>query len=610
MKNRVNISQIIEEKYKDNNAFSAREFDELIDSVLSEGLNYYFGKVDTENLEENPQSVNISQRMHGAQGGRNEIPDEPGYGDNVDVLPQSVPDKIAETETSVTKKTETFQIEVPDIFSMITNQQMEVGDQDRKLLGRIIRNISTEKGFWRQRIEKINDFTQTASKPVDSKNIREAISSLIFLNVLKKISFFTAQPGKLFEYVIAPIIGTGAKVVGSVDKDIIDITKESQGKVWNYSVKLFTGKDSSYLVKGSKPNLKSVVESTKRPVTYIIAVAEKQKNSIEFAEFLVSTNPEHFGPEWKFIRSYTKGTVMVGNGQLGLLVINEQDFARLGYQSSDAPTQTGQQGTSPSMKFIVINNKTISLENAKEAQKKLFDSGSVLRTMKPTEQTIARYLSSQSTLTGMTGNESRFLENLGAIIEALKQINVKEVANFQFHDDTTQTIIKLRNIPDPNTKIQIYKNIMDASEQQDISLQSKIKEKLRSLSKLSPTNITEAQQDEPEDTRDPSQFSIRMSGVWDSIPNKVVLNLGDSNVYNKQQLTMASDIASNIRTSLTEFKKLNNNLINFFGTSKEYDDKHDYGGKAIENANKISANIAAFKEAESKSSSSSKDTEK
>ena len=51
MKNRVNISQLIEEKYKDKNTFSAKEFDELIDSVLTEGLANYLGKVDTENLE-------------------------------------------------------------------------------------------------------------------------------------------------------------------------------------------------------------------------------------------------------------------------------------------------------------------------------------------------------------------------------------------------------------------------------------------------------------------------------------------------------------------------------------------------------------------------------
>ena len=59
--------------------------------------------------------------MYGAQGIRNEIPDEPGYGDNVDNAPQVRPDKIAEADGESKDKSETFNIQVPDIFSLISN---------------------------------------------------------------------------------------------------------------------------------------------------------------------------------------------------------------------------------------------------------------------------------------------------------------------------------------------------------------------------------------------------------------------------------------------------------------------------------------------------------
>ena len=47
--------------------------------------------------------------------------------------------------------------------------------------------------------------------------------------------------------------------MGSVDQQIIDVTKESQGEVWNYSLKLFTSEDSDFVLKGSRNNLINTV---------------------------------------------------------------------------------------------------------------------------------------------------------------------------------------------------------------------------------------------------------------------------------------------------------------------------------------------------------------
>ena len=151
-----------------------------------------------------------------------------------------------------------YTLQVPDIFSMITNSEMEVGGDDRNLIGKIVKNIQPGKGYWRLRVNAINEFVNKTREDAltEVKDIRSAISSLIMLNALKKLAFFTAQPGKLFEYVFTPIIGTEAKVMGSTDTSIIDVTKESQGEIWNYSLKFFTGDDSDYVVKGSYRNLK------------------------------------------------------------------------------------------------------------------------------------------------------------------------------------------------------------------------------------------------------------------------------------------------------------------------------------------------------------------
>jgi hypothetical protein len=97
---------------------------------------------------------------------------------------------------------------------------------------------------------------------------------------------------------------------------------------------------------------------------------------------------------------------------------------------------------------------------------------------------------------------------------------------------------------------------------------------------------------------DSTQFSIPLKGSWSLIPNKTILNLGDAKTYNQQQLTIASDLGKNIENTFNAFQELNTNLVNFFATSKEKAQSENYGNKAIENADTISANIATFQEKE------------
>ena len=69
MKNRVNISKLIREKYGDN-TISADEFNEIIDSVLQESdQHFYDSKIVkdgvSDSIPENQESENIFHRMYG-----------------------------------------------------------------------------------------------------------------------------------------------------------------------------------------------------------------------------------------------------------------------------------------------------------------------------------------------------------------------------------------------------------------------------------------------------------------------------------------------------------------------------------------------------------------
>ena len=234
MGNKVNVSKLIEKKYK-GNTLELNDILEEIDLVLNESdQSSYTSKVVRNGVSDSiPEtlspSLDIQRHVNNSLGTngapRNTRPDEPRYGKNVKVMPQSVPDKLAEAgdEISIGK---TPQFKVLDLTSMITNTQMDVNHSDRGLINDIIANMGgKETDTWRDRIKLLRNYTDVlkTSKKVNEMNIDNAISSLMILNVLKKLSYFTAQAGKQFEYLMAPLIAPDAKVIGAEDKKIYDI---------------------------------------------------------------------------------------------------------------------------------------------------------------------------------------------------------------------------------------------------------------------------------------------------------------------------------------------------------------------------------------------------
>jgi hypothetical protein len=610
MKKRVNISKLIEEKYKDD-TFSFKQLNEMIDSLLDEGLENWQGKIDTGNLEELSQGEDVFDHTYGMGGAENPVAKKE--------LPINA-DKIAEQGKPEAKQ---YTLQVPDIFSMITNSEMKVGDDDRKLIGGIVRNIQPGKGFWRLRVNAINDFVTRNKQNAISEvsDIRSAISSLIMLNVLKKLAFFTAQPGKLFEYVFAPIIGTQAKVVGSTDTSIIDLTKESQNEIWNYSLKFFTGDDSSYLVKGSAKNLKEVVLQKDRPVTYILASATKEgtKSKIEFAELLISTEPYHFPKSegWKVINVYDNGQLLVGNGTCGILVIKKEDYEQLATAGQLEPldkdiqkrTRGLQPGTPQVRKItgLYFDNKNKPLStNVDVVEANIDKLQNNLEKLKPliSEPEKLKTLMTK----GITSNSLSDPKNVFNIAMTDVLSDLTRSANSAYSKQTPGDILKQWRELGEEDKIQKFnKLISDAEgrlEQLKNAVQAPVKEAI------------EQQAQEPEKKKEVN-FSITLKGAWPAIPNKAVLDLGDPNEYNKQQLVMASDLADNIEKTFDAFQKLNTNLIKFFASSKEVvraagesdetfannqkkaiSDIDNAGTEAIKNAETIQTNVTEFQKKE------------
>jgi len=609
MKNKVDIGKLIEKKYK-GNTLDLSDILEQIDLVLNEVADYKTKIANpSDSIPENQESVNISQRMYGAQGIRNEIPDESGYGSNV-------PYKIEEQNKSAGKE---YTLQVPDIFSMITNSEMEAGDEDRNLIGKIVKNIQPGKGFWRLRVNAINDYVNRNKENAISevKDIRSAISSLVMLNVLKKLAFFTAQPGKLFEYVFAPIIGTEANVVGSTDTSIIDVTKESQGEKWNYSLKFFTGDDSSFLVKGSAKNLKEAVLQKDRPVTYILASAIKQetKSKIEFAELLISTEPYHFPKSegWKVINVYDNGQLLVGNGACGILVIRKEEYEKITTSGkADSLEQDiqkrlrGIEPGTPSVRKISGlyfsdkgNPLPVNVDQVELNIEKLQNNLEKLKPLSSEPEKLKTLLTK-----GVTNNSDSDPKNIFNSAMTAVLSDLTRSGNDAYSKLTAGYILGQWRQLGEQDKIQVFnKLISDADarlEQLSSALQAPLKE------------ATEKTQ-EPEKVN----FNISLKGSWPLIPNKAILDLGNPNKYNEQQLIMATDLADNIKNTFDAFQSLNINLIKYFATSKEVrraagesdekfaDEKQKAesevdgaGTQAVKNAETIKTNVSEFQRKE------------
>jgi hypothetical protein len=587
MANKVDIRKLIKKKYGED-TLDLPDLLEEIDLVLNEMYDYGSKHNTTDIL---PISEDPKQSIRIAAVNGNSVPLEPEVGAPRNARPDSDQkrwyhaDKIAEQGAS--EQAKTYNLKVPDIFSMITNSQMEVGSEDRELIKRMVRNLPTDKGNWFLRIQKINEFTQTANKPVETKDIRSAISALLFLNLLKKLSFFTAQPGKLFEYVLAPIIGADAKVMGSVDKQIIDVTKESQGEIWNYSLKMFTGKDSSFLVKGSLSNLKETVAKSGRPITYILAAANAEQGKLEFSELLISPEETHF-EGWQRIKLLDQGVILVKDNTVGILVILKDQYKGQHAQYV-TPEKEKEKRKAAAPKLSGFYDNPVDISVAEQNLKNLNNSIEIVEKT-PTEKSV-EFLKKSRAGSPLTSEEDAFIKAFSNIISQF----IKTAPKAQRVSPGVMFDL-IRKVPD-SEKIKMINNYIASGKKHSEALEKAIQDTLNPPLQEE-TLISEEEDKKTARQTETTQFSIPLKGSWSLIPNKTILNLGDAKIYNQQQLTIASELGENIENTFKAFQELNTNLVNFFATSKENAQSENYGDKAIENADTISSNIAAFQEKE------------
>lgn len=598
MANKVDIRKLIKKKYGED-TLELPDLLEEIDLVLSEMYDYG-SKHDTTDIlpisEDPKQAIRIANAVNG-----NSVPLEPEVGAPRNPRPDSDQerwyhaDKIAEGDGD-SSSGKNITVPVPDLFSMITNSQMEPGDEDRKTIQSIVLNmkdIVSGEGNWIKRIESISKYMEGAAQPEmkEARDIRRAVSNLIFLNLLKKISFFVAQPGKLFEYILTPLIGTEAKVLGAVDQQITDVTKESQGRTWFYSIKIFTGKTSDYVLGGSRINLIKDISNSERPITYIIAVAKEEKRSIEFTELSVSSLPQHFPiSEWKFVTK-NSDCILLKNQQtnfLGILVKKMPDEYYLGLEqkkdSNQPLTQLEQQDVND---FIIYSQYTgvektqekptlrseipKAIQDKREDLKK-YEEVKIL--MDSSKDSVRDYLKQDiepvsATNVSSDTKKTKFRQSFGLAQQFIKKYlpNDKKQQYETLLNTDIQELTYPKIKPD-NSKLEKVLQIQNLFRELYNNVKKQVAASTPSITKEILSKDTILQEAKPFNRDKPPQFKIGLKTQWTSL-SQIVLNLGDPKVYNQYQLQIASNLAEDTEKVLNAYKDLNTNLVKFFATSKE-----------------------------------------
>jgi hypothetical protein len=594
MKNKVDISKLIEKKYK-GNTLDLSDILEQIDLVLKENITNYEYRREGEPgyLEENPESVNISQRMYGAQGIRNEIPDEPGYGDNVDITPSVRPTTVAEAEDAKgSKKTKSVTVTVPDLFSLISNQNMELDSPERLMINDIISNF--KQGNWIDKTKELQNFINNPLQiegGAKDMGMRKAISSLMYISVLKKISFFIAQPGKLFEYIIAPLIGADAKVVGSTDSDIIDITRENG---YGYSVKFFTGKTSSFQVKGSYENLQKVIaKDPTKAITYIIAASNVEQKTLELVELNISSNKDYFN-SYTAVTEYSGATLFRNStnpGIFGLYILSEEGKNNKKRDAELAAAARSQAAAAE-------KSQKAAEKSQKAAQPKLEPQDSVNFDNKQFTVEELEKINKQLRNQFSTIPKNIFQKEL--------QTRLEKPYSAIFPGDLKDKLRRFDNLEQLKSFINQYSadinNSLEAAEQQKIARgaqtqqpvqQDQLEESLDEVGGKVEAQIPQTQPDTEELGRQVAkyEFNIPLKGQWTNF-TKIELKFAEVKTYNQFALELSNSIQISMANALNAFSSLGTNLTKYLGTarSEEGQDKN-YAQRCIDDTVVIEENI-------------------
>lgn len=550
MKNKVDFDKLIEKKFK-SKTLQLNDILDEIDLVLQESnQSWLTSKVIPSNLEENPEdpgnAISIANHVNGnvistdSSAPRSTIPPEPGYKGTQ--TSRVVPHNIAEVKPGNELHTEVkFTIKVPDLFSMMTNtKSMDVKSEDRKFINDIMQNIGAPTNNWLGRVRALKKYTSalgTAPK-TKGKDITQVISSLMMLNVLKKLSYFSQHGGKQFEYIFSPFIHPEAQVIGDESVEVDDVSSPT-GKV---SLKFLTTAQPNIKVSGE--NLRTILNKKDNETAYIdyIVVRTFASGLIQFGRIGITNRKEFVNQYYSIMSDY--------KGQNNLLMrLNQGDQKGIiGKPAVVLYMKEGGETTAP-----VSDKKMVN-----PLQGQFYD---LLGTKIPVEtannqQDILGKATLPAFIRDLDAN-LRFPDKLRALLSRLPGYSSLSPDEIKKPENIAKTIIG-----DYRRKTQEIKRL----------------EKSPSVQK---ENINEDRQILAEDI-----FSV--SSIWRQIVVES-LELGDVEQYNEQQLAVSDSIQKMYVNVLDNLDKLNKNLTLYFATDKGKNEQA--GTDAIENAQKIALSV-------------------
>jgi hypothetical protein len=581
MKNKVDFGKLIEKKYK-GKALDLNDIFDEIDLVLKESdQSWLTSKVIPSNLEEDPQSKQVYDRMHGAPGTRNTRPPELGYQDNVDVLPQVRPTTVAEKQGALSNVRQRT-IKIPDLFSKITDPKgMTVGAEDRKLINNIMANIGLQETVsWRQRVAKLQNHINSIKNYDEAKkqnnDITELISGLIFVNLFKKLAFFMDQSNKQFEYLFLPFLDPKAQIRGSEQEELIDIVSDGQ----EYSVKFLKSGQPS--IRGSRELLYVKQEGS---AMYLVCRVIPGKNIIEFAEFLVSAETSILTKEgYRPIASSEKATSVwlqsdsAGGPQFVCLVDTTPETVRQIYQKAgiEPPEQIKREkeqvekstigGLDLAPKDIEILNKNLNTLNAE----------------------ITRF---KELFTKINKAQQEFDKKPTEINNVLMNKAKKEVEEL-FRKDNIQNLFTYFNqFPafQENVNVKSLSEFVRSLKQLEDFISS-----IRNDIKNKNTKLQEAEEKQKRKSGE-GQFEFPIQGIWATIKMKdISINFGSMEEYGQMTGYINGAINNFYVDLLDNLDNLTENVTNFVATSADTQKStgsQTYALKSMKNAQDIKDNI-------------------
>jgi hypothetical protein len=563
MGNKIDLSKLIRKKYS-GNTLQLDDLFEEIDLVLNEAVDYkskVAGQASDATMEEASMEQKASWVVNGAGVPRNARPDS----DQKKFIPA---DKIAEEGKSKLPTIQgTQEMPVFDLFSMITNSQMSLEGDDRKLINDIVENMGgSATSSWRDRVALMQKYAYLfgEAREVSGMNIREAISNLMFINLLKKLSYFMDQPSKQFEYVIAPLISPNAYVIPK-DGDLADV-RLTTGE--QFSIKFWIASNPE--LKGSIGNLKKYPNGLK----YVFG--KRLANGIlEFGECEITCFIKNISPN-----DYT----LVNSNIEGVLI----------YGSTSA---------TPKIK-IYVKNFDAEEYGKFNSVKDSFETGKLQKAPKKTEFTHTAATNLRTDLSKI-GNMNKQISSLYANLDPktnkkqtpLKTAqfdNMMGVANeyAKINPEFAQILSNFEALQDKEKNFAaqqaFHKVLSDA-------LSAHVKQLSAQRSELGLTTENTNLLEQPEQEPQESQFKLTVSdSLWQQMKTDI-LNLGSPSIYNKQLMFFSDSISKSFKNVMENFQELNKNLTSYFATSTQRQ-KERGGGKSsaqdcVDNAEQIISGV-------------------